>query len=131
MNKANDNQKGIDTSRCLHGIVRQHLAKTGWRQYKSLGREIWCKRWENAPRCKSNEEQPGIQVVITFQKFEGRASYEINVTGEKPDGVWVKLSAYSIAAEEIILASETQANQLVSAWGILANEKSSNVPLKT
>lgn len=104
-------------------MVSQHLEQSGWRKYQSLGREIWCKRWKDATRCKCNENQPGIQVVITVHEYEGRHSYEIDVTGEKPDGVWVKLSAYSFNAEEIIQASETQSSQLVAAWNLLANDQ--------
>ena len=118
------------TSGSLDAVVSQHLEQSGWRKYQSLGREIWCKRWKDATRCKCNENQPGIQVVITVHEYDGRRSYEIDVTGEKPDGVWVKLSAYTFNAENIIQASETQANQLVSAWNLLANgEVSEGGPL--
>lgn len=108
----------------LHRLVSHHLEQSGWRQCKSMGKEIWYKRWRDAARCECNKDKPGIQVVITVHDFDGRHSYEIDVTGEKRDGAWVKLSAYSIGEDEIMQAIETQPNQLVAAWNTMANDPS-------
>ena len=130
--KTPQNKTGIEPeprSGSLDAVVSQHLEQSGWHKYQTHRGDIWCKRWKDAARCKCNASQAGIQVVITVNEYEGRLSYEMDVTGEKPDGAWAKLSAYSFNAEEIIQASETQASQLVAAWNLLANSYSAEKKL--
>lgn len=106
--------------------VRLYLVGKDWRCCGgSFGREVWYKRvWygrcsEVIPRCLCNDSKPGIQVVLSFHEFQGRMSYELDVTGQKPDGVWVKLCAYGIG-EEILDVLDSQTQQLIAAWTVLA-----------
>lgn len=101
--------------------IRKRLSDNGWREEKSAMHTIWYKRWKNAPRCKCNDEQDGIQVIVTEYEFEKFISYSIDVTGQKPDGIWVKLEAYCIDADQICDVLDSQAKQLVAAWTLLAN----------
>jgi hypothetical protein len=97
----------------------QYLMNEGWQRYKSTFSDIWCKRWKDAPRCKCNIEKEGIQVVVTISVWDTSANYEIDVTGEKPDGVWVKLCAYGLDAASIQDTLNVQADKLIAAWTAL------------
>lgn len=105
--------------------VREFLASYGWRQVSpgetSTGGEYWYKQFKHAPRCKCNDENEGIQAVVFFHKLSGHFghSYSVEIAAEKPDGVWVKLSAYGIGPEirEILGA---QVAQLLAAWTAMA-----------
>ncbi len=98
--------------------ITQFLTDGGWRKYPCHfggATELWCKRWPDAPRCACNSEKDGIQVGVTVYEHESWTSFEVDLTAEKPDGVWVKLQAYAIG-EELPEVLNAQAEQLVAAW---------------
>lgn len=104
--------------------IPQYLKDHGWRADGPPHSRYWWKRFTDPgiPRCKCNDEKPGIQVVITHHampKIE-HESYTIDVTGQKPDGVWVKLEAYGISPDELLKVLDDQVNDLVIAWTLLA-----------
>jgi hypothetical protein len=98
--------------------ITTFLVADGWRKYSSIigrAQEYWCKRWPSAPRCECNQSKEGVQVVVHVYEFERGTGFEIELTAEKPDGVWVKLMCYGIG-EELPTVLNTQAEQLVAAW---------------
>lgn len=103
-----------------HETIRSELRTRKWVEYMGLGKEIWCKRFDDAPRCKCNAEKPGVQVIVTchppFQPEKWNDyGYEIEVVAEKPDGVWTILKVYGIGPE-LLSVLDAQVKQLLSAW---------------
>lgn len=103
--------------------TKQYLTTEGWKNYKQGDSEIWCRQWKDAPSCRCNSDKQGIQVTVTDHHLFEHSSYEIDVTGEKPDGQWVRLAVYGIREDELVSVLYQQANQLVAAWTLLANQQ--------
>lgn len=105
-----------------HQQVVTFLLEHGWQKSSCMNQEIWCKRWPDAPTCKLNDSRPGIQAVVTVHVNGPHIGYTIDVTGQKPDDVWVELKAYGIGAE-LPTILHSQCEQLVAAWTLLATPK--------
>lgn len=103
--------KDIDARLPIASILKNQ----GWKGYQFLGRTILCKRFPDAPRCLFIDDLPGVQLVVNVYDDLPETAYEIDLTAQKPDGVWVKLSVYGIGSELLEILDE-QCNQLVSAW---------------
>lgn len=96
----------------------EELSKAGWRKYPAscrYAKEIWGKRFENAPVCRCNDDKRGVQIVIAVYQSDDRTSYEIDLTAEKPDGQWVKFQVYGIN-DALCEVLDAQVTALLKAW---------------
>jgi hypothetical protein len=70
------------------------LKREGWREYPDQFRKYarcFYKRFDTPTRCRCNDDKAGMQVCVAVSHHEKRWSYEIDLSGELPDGTWVKL----------------------------------------
>lgn len=75
-----------------------------------------------ARACESNDDKPGMQIVVTPSEFDinGRThkNVEIEVCGEA-DGVWWKMSAYGLNPSDVPGKISNIEQALISAWNSL------------
>ena len=92
----------------------QRLQAQGWRgEVGTLGAPyVWAPREARAGlrRCECNDKPPLL--VVRWSCFSGAPSYEVEICGEQ-DGQWLKLTAYSLGAEQIDAAIA----RVRRAWG--------------
>jgi hypothetical protein len=98
--------------------IKNHLMNNGWICYKSCSRnekESWYKRFQKATGCFCNTDKLGVQVGVIVYENRGYYSFEIELTAQKRDGMWVKLQVYSIQ-DDFLSVYESQTTQLLAAW---------------
>jgi hypothetical protein len=65
-----------------------------------------------------------MQVCIAVSEHKDRVSYEIDLTGELPDGTWMSLHNYGMP--EDIEAGLATIHRLLATWEFCANMKDTN-----
>lgn len=128
----------MNESKCDYPELVSYLKANGWVCYNQpLGgrKEVWCKRYRDAETCQCNDDKPGIQAALeVYGPFLGAViehdTYQLDVTGEKPGGMWVKLQAYSLDRESIIEVLESEALQLVEAWNFMCRRSNPQKEIK-
>lgn len=101
--------------------VTDKLEAEGWTKCKGGFKAFayWAKRFPSRQLCRFNADKPGIQIIINHYKGEtinGRDipdGFDMELYGEKPDGVWVALTVYSLSNVEQL---DSQVAQLIKAW---------------
>ena len=106
--------------------LREALAGAGFRmqQYRMPDRPwIAYRRFPGARPCESNDDKPGVQIVIEPTEIQVNGStwvgVSVDLTGEV-GGRWFKLSCYSLRAEELLGQLPDVEASLVAAWTALA-----------
>jgi hypothetical protein len=115
------NKAEAETEKTSATEIRVLLAQKGWSQEIRLGQESWWKRWPNARDCNLNTNKEGVTTSIDIWEAPcaenpGQAVYAIHLRAEKPDGIWVDLSVYSLNGETLKKSLTTQCQQLLASW---------------
>ena len=103
--------------------THEWLKDLGWQRYDGQMGEAyyWCKRFKGVePTCKCNDK-PGVQIVIKewdYSKYQIGLpkNYEIALTAECKDSVWVQLTAYPLTKRELRQHLDAQCDKLIRAW---------------
>jgi hypothetical protein len=80
-----------------------NLILNGWKRdkdYLDPDRNFFWRRFDTKTRCQLNDSSAGIQIGVKTWRMGGVASIELDLTGEKPDGVWVKITPYALSLKD-------------------------------
>lgn len=100
------------------------LESNGWRSEKTPAHRtcdrVWYKRHRDTFTCQGNEDKPGVQLSLECWDWRGkldeRLGFQLDITAEPKDGVWVELKAYSMSDSDIQEKLDSQVTKLVRAW---------------
>ena len=94
-----DNPPTTPNGRSLASSACSLLKHDGWREYSGESRSsarCFYKRFPTQTRCHCNNDKEGIQVCVSISFHSQWWSYEINLSGELPDGTWINLHNWSM-----------------------------------
>ena len=91
--------------------MEEWLESEGWRE----GYRCWYKIAPISPQCCCNKHG-GVPLALKEYAHNGWTAYELELTAEPDDGIWVKLRAYTIAGEELQNVLQSQCDKLLRAW---------------
>ena len=103
------------------------LEAGGWKcrpDYFRKAARCYYKRFDTPTGYRIEKRDGGMQVCIAVSTFSEDASYmgyEMDVTGELPDGTWVKV--HNWAMPDDILEGMATIPRLLAAWESLASHK--------
>lgn len=96
---ATKTQEIVSDGQTLASSACSLLESEGWRespdQFRNTARCFY-KRFETPTRCRCNDDKQGMQVCVSVSNHQQWWSYEINLSGELPDGTWIKLHNWSM-----------------------------------
>lgn len=104
--------------------LRAAFTELGWRKDKDQFRPYADMFWKRVPTptpSRLNREKEGVVIAVYISELYGVQSAEMELTGELPDGTWIKLFNYSLpkTAEEILAVIP----RMLVAWECIAGHK--------
>lgn len=101
------------------GPLHDALTVGGWRwQLESNDRSFYWKRFDSKDVCRTNDDKPGIQIVI-YEYVPFRSdwgwSYEVTLTADTGFD-WVNYKVYGIKPEDFMGRLRHTIHSLIMAW---------------
>ena len=100
----------------------ERLLTDGWREYPDhlTHRSARCfyKRFDTPTPSQRNRERLGVQICLPVYEHEGRASFNLDLTAELPDGSWIRFHNYSLPSD--LEACLKLIPRLLATWEFMA-----------
>jgi hypothetical protein len=105
--------------------LRAWLLENGWSTRVEEApletcRKVWTKVLPGA-QC-SSKENGGAPVEVRINAKSSVMNTEVSIQAQKPDGVWVNFTYYTIPGGDLVGQVEGQVASLVKIWNIAAGQ---------